>query len=519
MYVYSVYMLFAYEHSKEPVLVWDDKIFVQKTYFDNITFQPKNLLFLTLSAPQLKDIWWKDLFVYHQTMTEHYLTYKKILETKKQILPLLRMWLVDESLPDDLWFPMGRVRNISWVHVQNLSPHSGKVEFLQWIGQLGDTKTIPQIRELLFHGKEEDYDMSQDGNSRKDFWRIKRACIETLAWLGAKEVLFEYLLRDPKPRISFIQEAVTGLMQCRLSDQDLPNIMRLIEQHESHDQDPHGLRDYYLYKLFFENPRGGQMRWLYIHGVMQDRDSDAPIQWLVCKLLARMQTDKAVLLLEDIHKHALYREMTIASLIGIKHRRSMQNSKLWNDLTAVNIPLVQRINHQYCNNGRATEVSEWNFLMHKPNLRSAWTDIPRQKQQVREQEYRKQEAIATKQRLAKNAAYFATLQAWDSVSLGIPFSFDGEQIGTVVSNDGTKIVVQSQFHNKHKIWQRSFWIHSGQSCGPACIIDTDGWAKEAYFYRLEIPKARKDTGSSIPQETTILIIGEKLPNPDNELPF
>ena len=73
-------------------------------------------------------------------------------------------------------------------------------------------------------------------------------------------MLFEYLLRDPKPRISFIQEALTGLMQCKLSDQDLPKIITLVEQYESHDQDPHGLRDYYLYKLFFENPRGGQMR-------------------------------------------------------------------------------------------------------------------------------------------------------------------------------------------------------------------------------------------------------------------
>lgn len=110
MNVYKLGMLFAYEDTKEPVLVWDNKVFVQKKYFDNATFHPKQLLFLTLSSPELKHLSWKDIFLQHPKMTKDYQIYMKILEQKKELLPLLRMTLTDDSLPDINRFPIGRTR-------------------------------------------------------------------------------------------------------------------------------------------------------------------------------------------------------------------------------------------------------------------------------------------------------------------------------------------------------------------------------------------------------------------------
>ncbi|MEI8009216.1 MAG: hypothetical protein WCI00_07800 [bacterium] len=46
-------MLITYEDSKEPVIVYKDQLFVQNRHKDHIQFNPRNLLFLTLSSPQL----------------------------------------------------------------------------------------------------------------------------------------------------------------------------------------------------------------------------------------------------------------------------------------------------------------------------------------------------------------------------------------------------------------------------------------------------------------------------------
>jgi hypothetical protein len=46
-------MLITYEESKDPVIVYDDKIFVQKSIKDHIKFNPRYMIFLTLSSPQL----------------------------------------------------------------------------------------------------------------------------------------------------------------------------------------------------------------------------------------------------------------------------------------------------------------------------------------------------------------------------------------------------------------------------------------------------------------------------------
>ena len=46
-------MLITYKDSNDPVIVYKDQLFVQNQYKDCIKFNPRNLLFLTLSSPQL----------------------------------------------------------------------------------------------------------------------------------------------------------------------------------------------------------------------------------------------------------------------------------------------------------------------------------------------------------------------------------------------------------------------------------------------------------------------------------
>jgi len=99
-------MIFDYGHIKEPIVVRDDKVFVQKTYFDYAKFHPRHLLFLNLDSPELKKIGGKDIFLPHHKMTQDYIAYQKLKKEKEKILPLLRMTLLDETIPDINFFPL-----------------------------------------------------------------------------------------------------------------------------------------------------------------------------------------------------------------------------------------------------------------------------------------------------------------------------------------------------------------------------------------------------------------------------
>jgi hypothetical protein len=505
---YHPHMLFAYKHTKEPVLIYDNKVFVQKTYFNNTTFNPSDLLFLTLDDPRTKQITKNELFLYHGRMTQDYIVYKEIVEQKKALLPLLRIGLIDESLPDINYFPFGRSDKHPGLHSHEIIPSGGKIEFLQWIAWLWDQKAIPYIRELLFHGKEEYYDKNNDGTYCKDYHEIKERAIITLAELGAKDVLFEYLFTQEKLENGRIKEVITGLMTAGLTDIDLSKIMKLVEKYEWLDKDACEIGWYYLERLFFKSPWLGMLRWQKMHGMRQDRDQDwlVPVQRLLCKALARIMTAKSVKMLEDIHKHTLYREMCISSLIAIKHRWALQNYMPLADPRKVHQDLIDDINRKYCDNAAYPSDYERNIIAKKP-MQNAFTNNATHKKDKQITAQKKERNQQKKKILAKNAEYFKTLQAWDTIKISYK-----DQIANVISNDWKIIVLEAWFNNKKRIGKRSFWIHNGQSCGPAGFLD-DSDKNELYFYEMCVPRIAKDQRSTIPQQTIIPIIG----NPNEEL--
>lgn len=514
-------MLFSYEHIKQdPVIVWKDKIFVQNGQKDHISFRPKHLLFLTLSSPQLSQITDKDLFVFDSKMTEDYKSFQKLKAEKEKILPLLRAALLDESLADINHFPLGRQDHVPRVSTQNLSEEWGKVEILKRIAWLGDKKAIPELRELLFHGKEEDYDLYNDMTYIKNFRRIKSGCIEALVDLWAKNVLFEYLLQKhllkPLPN-RYIQEAMTGLIMCWLSNSDLPKLMQLVERYEWQDQDAYDLHAYYLTKLFFA-PWGWSMRQFEFHGVIHDWDSDAPAQRLICKALARMGTAKSVEMLIHIHQHASYFEMRAAALIGIRHRRSAQRILVRKKLTQVPIALISKIGNDYCQDGEAPAVSDWNLLYVK--FPHAITQRPYMEAKKREEERENAEKLQEEERLAKNAEYFRTLKPGDTVRIENPFNYYHEEcIGTVIKSSKETIKVKGPLSKKGALCKRKFFIKNWKSIWPAYIADIDDDGDKAYFYKLQLPEAPKEKiRCNIPEETKIIIVGKKY-NTDDDLPY
>ena len=146
-----------------------------------------------------------------------------------------------------------------------------------------------------------------------------------------------------------------------------------------------------------------------MHGVIQDIDQDAPVQRLLCKAIARIMSTKSVLMLEDIYKHAAYREMCISGVIGIRHWAALQERLLKRNISSVPQNIIQRINQTYYHGGEAPEVSEWNMLVKTPML-SAFTTIATDEMHERKRKEAIRERQEKKIQLEKNAEYFKTLK-------------------------------------------------------------------------------------------------------------
>jgi len=480
--LYKTDMLITYEDSKEPVIVYKDQLFVQNRYKDKIKFNPRNLLFLTLSSPQLWQLTDKDIFVPHQKMTQDYQVYKKLQSEKEKMLPLLRQTLTDSSLPDINYFPMGDYEISPGVSTQTITPYGWKSEFLRWISWLGDKKAIPQIRELLFHT--EDPLNFRDMPLWKNSPYIKNECIKALGNLWAKNVLFEYLLQEKNPQYRYIQNTLTELMQLWLTDTDLPSLMKLCERYESLDKPANELFEYYLEKLFWEGWRVWSMRSHFFKWVLHDWDSDAPVQWLVCKAVSRIGTQKSVEFLEYIYQHTVYYELHKSALIGIRHRAFLQQDAFRHNISQVSATLIEKIYKQYCN------FDSRNMLV--TPIQYAMTDAADSAYQESSRKREKQERIEAKNELAKRAEYFKTLKPWDIIGINSPFVYYDEKklMWTIIENDWETLLIESQFNNKTKIGRRKFLIRNWLSNWPVCFMD-DGWWKQPHFYSLHIPQAEK----------------------------
>ncbi|MEI8009215.1 MAG: hypothetical protein WCI00_07795 [bacterium] len=59
----------------------------------------------------------------HQKMTQDYQVYKKLQFEKEKMLPLLRQTLLDSSLPDINYFPMGDYETSPGVSPQTITPY------------------------------------------------------------------------------------------------------------------------------------------------------------------------------------------------------------------------------------------------------------------------------------------------------------------------------------------------------------------------------------------------------------
>jgi len=507
-------MLITYEDSKEPVIVYKDTLFVQNRYKDHIEFHPGRLLFLTLSSPQLWQLTDKDIFVPHQKMTMDYHVYKNLQSEKEKILPLLRKTLTDLSLPDVSYFPMGDYEINPDVSTQSITRYGGKTEFLTWIWRLGDTKAIPHIRELLFHTL--DPARYGDQPEGKDSYLIKDACIKVLWELWAKDILFEYLFQDKEIKHRHIQATLTALMQLGLTDADLPLLMKLCERYESLDKPANELYNRYLEKLFMEGWQGGTMRSQYMRWVLHDRDSDSPVQWLLCKAIARIETQKAVESLEEIYKHSIYYEMHKSALIGIRHRSFLQEQKIGKVVESQALPsLLLRIIKEYrdFDNRRILNTSK----------QHARTDVADIKNQEDSRKYKEIERQEEKERLARKTEYLKTLKPWDSIEIYIPFHYtDKDTTGIVIENDGEILLIESKFDNKNRLGRRKFHIKNGESTWPACFMDEGGWWKKPYFYSIIVPQPKKESSHDIKSweiHVPIKKISEPKNDDTNDIPF
>jgi len=506
---YKIAMLITYEDSKEPVIVYKDQLFVQNRHKDHIQFNPRNLLFLTLSSPQLWQLTDKDVFVPHQKMTQDYQVYKKLQFEKEKMLPLLRQTLLDSSLPDINYFPMGDYETSPGVSPQTITPYGWKSEFLRWISWLGDKQAIPHIRELLFHTEDPLY--YRDMPLWKDSPYIKDECIKVLGDLWAKNVLFEYLLQEKNPKYRYIQGTLTALMQWWLTDADLPLFMKLCERYESLDKPAHELFEYYLEKLFWEWWSLWSMRNQYYRWVLHDYDTDAPVQWLVCKAIARMWTQKSVESLEYVYQHTVYYELRKSALIGIRHRAFLQQDAFRHKTTQVPATFIEKIYKQYCDFD--------NREMLTIPMQHALTDTADHEYQEDSRKRKKQEKIEAKNELLERANYFKTLKPWDTIGIDSPFVYYDEEKLTwiIIENDWKTLLIESQFNNTTKIGRRKFLIKNWLSNWPACFIDDDGWWKKPYFYSLIIPQTEKKESHNIkPSDVLIRVHQFSKEEPEND---
>jgi hypothetical protein len=106
---------------------------------------------------------------------------------------------------------MGNYAVSPGISPQTIIPYGGKTEFLRRISWLDDKTAIPQIREVLFHT--EDLVNRRDEPEGKNASHLKEECIKALGRLGAKSVLFEYLLQEKNLNHKYIQSTLAVLME------------------------------------------------------------------------------------------------------------------------------------------------------------------------------------------------------------------------------------------------------------------------------------------------------------------
>jgi len=135
---------------------------------------------------------------------------------------------------------------------------------------------------------------------------------------------------------------------------------------------------------------------------LNDHDTDAPVQWLLCKAIARIGTPKAVHCLEDIYQHAVYYEMGKSALIGIRHWAYLQSHNFEHGMSQVPAPLIENIHKKYLN--------EDDRKMFPSPMQHAWTHAADQKYRESCSKIAQQEEVERNKELVKNAEYFVTLK-------------------------------------------------------------------------------------------------------------
>gem|GEM_PF-6142791 len=126
------------------------------------------------------------------------------------------------------------------------------------------------------------------------------------------------------------------------------------------------------------------------------------MQWLVCKAVSRIGTQKSVEFLEYIYQHTVYYELHKSALIGIRHRAFLQQDAFRHNISQVSATLIEKIYKQYCN------FDSRNMLV--TPIQYAMTDAADSAYQESSRKREKQERIEAKNELAKRAEYFKTLK-------------------------------------------------------------------------------------------------------------
>jgi hypothetical protein len=127
------------------------------------------------------------------------------------------------------------------------------------------------------------------------------------------------------------------------------------------------------------------------------------VQWLLCKAIARIKTEKSVECLEDIYKHSTYYEMHKSALIGIRHWAFLQSQTFLEDKQQVKRSIVYKIHKKYCDYN--------NQELLDPPTQHAWTNAADIKHQEELHKQEEKEKSDKKKQLAKDAKYYKTLKS------------------------------------------------------------------------------------------------------------